>query len=98
VVVTGRAARRAAPIGWPQFSHLPYRPAASDRAGAHRALPQAVMEELVVWGSPEECGRRLGEIEKQTGIHPIATLVLPKGADAQYSMQTMAASASSASS
>ena len=72
--------------------------AAGDRAGARQALPQAVMEELVVWGSPEECGRRLGEIEKQTGIHPIATLVLPKGADAQYSMQTMAASASSASS
>lgn len=82
----------------PQLAKMWELSAAGDRAGARRALPQAVMEELVVWGSPEECGRRLGEIEKQTGIHPIATLVLPKSADAQYSMQTMAASAASVSS
>jgi len=70
--------------------------AVGDRAGARRALPQAVMEELVVWGSPEECGRRLGEIEKQTGIRLIATLVLPSGEDAQSVMQAIAASAAGA--
>lgn len=69
--------------------------AAGDRAGARRALPQAVLEELVVWGSPEECGRRLGDIEKQTGIHPIATLALPEGGDALASIQAMAASGTS---
>jgi probable F420-dependent oxidoreductase len=67
--------------------------AAGDRAGARRALPQAVMEELVIWGSPAECGRRLSEIERQTGIHPIATLVLPEGGNAQAAMQAMAAPA-----
>jgi probable F420-dependent oxidoreductase len=68
--------------------------ALGDRAGARRALPQALLEELVVWGSPEECGRRLGEIEKHTGIHPIATLALPEGSDARSALQAMATSAS----
>jgi probable F420-dependent oxidoreductase len=77
----------------PQLAAMWERFAAGDRAGARRALPSAVVEDLVVWGTLEECGRRLGDIERQTGVHPIVTLVLPEGADADAAMRAVAAAA-----
>jgi probable F420-dependent oxidoreductase len=51
--------------------------AAGDRAGAHRQLPSAVIDELVVSGTPEECGAWIRGVEADTGIQVIASLYLP---------------------
>jgi probable F420-dependent oxidoreductase len=52
---------------------------AGDRAGARAALPSAVLDELVVWGTPEACRSRLEEIERETGARVIATVFPPAG-------------------
>jgi hypothetical protein len=48
-----------------------------DRSRALAQLPAAVLDELVIWGSPERCGRTLASIEAETGVRAIATLFLP---------------------
>lgn len=53
--------------------------AAGDRDGARAQLPSAVIDELVVSGDPQQCGRALRDIEADLGVHAIATLYLPSG-------------------
>ena len=55
--------------------------AEGDRAGAQARVPDSVIDELVVQGSPQECGATLRKIEATYGIHAIATVYLP---EAQY--------------
>jgi alkanesulfonate monooxygenase SsuD/methylene tetrahydromethanopterin reductase-like flavin-dependent oxidoreductase (luciferase family) len=57
--------------------------AAADRSGARAQLPRAVIDELVVSGTPEECGERLRADERRYGIHLVATLYLAR--DQSYS-------------
>lgn len=51
--------------------------AAGDRRAAHAAVPAAVLDELVVWGSPEECRTQLAEMARTTGARPIAAYFAP---------------------
>jgi alkanesulfonate monooxygenase SsuD/methylene tetrahydromethanopterin reductase-like flavin-dependent oxidoreductase (luciferase family) len=53
--------------------------AAGDRRGAHAAVPDAVLDELVVWGRPEGCRARLDEMASTTGARPIAAYFTPPG-------------------
>jgi probable F420-dependent oxidoreductase len=52
--------------------------AAGDRDGAKAAFPAALLDELVVWGSPAECRARLDEIEHATGARVLATVFPPR--------------------
>jgi probable F420-dependent oxidoreductase len=51
--------------------------AMGDRRRALAQLPAAVIDELVIWGSPERCRRTLASIEAETGVRAVATLFLP---------------------
>jgi probable F420-dependent oxidoreductase len=53
--------------------------AAGDVAGAQAQLPASVIDELVVQGTPEECGVTLRKLELVYGIHVIATIYLAEG-------------------
>lgn len=48
--------------------------AAGNRKEARARLPRAVIEELVVGGTPEQCGDRLRAIERSTGASIVATV------------------------
>jgi len=50
-----------------------------DRAGAESLLPGSVIDELVIWGNPDECGSRMSELEARFGVRLIATVLLPAG-------------------
>ncbi len=50
-----------------------------DREGARAQLPASLIDDLVVYGSPEDCGVMLRRIEEAYGIHLIATLFLAEG-------------------
>jgi probable F420-dependent oxidoreductase len=53
--------------------------AAGDRAGAQSRLPTSVIDELSCQGTPQECGTALRRIERDHGIHVIATVYLAEG-------------------
>lgn len=53
--------------------------AAGDRDGARAQLPSAVIDELVISGTPQQCGKTLRDIEADLGVHAIATLYVPPG-------------------
>jgi probable F420-dependent oxidoreductase len=55
------------------------RRAAGDRSGARSQLPNSVIDELVVSGEPEECGRWIRNAERRHGIQIIATILMPEG-------------------
>ena len=48
-----------------------------------------MIDELVVSGSAAQCGRQIREIESTYGIHVIATLYLPEGADYHETIRAM---------
>ena len=48
---------------------------------AHAALPWSVLDDLVIWGTPAECRRRLAELEATSGARVIATYFPPEGVD-----------------
>ena len=52
---------------------------AGDRSGSRAALPASVLDELVVWGSPEACRERLDAMARATGARPIAAYFVPTG-------------------
>jgi probable F420-dependent oxidoreductase len=52
-----------------------------DRPGARAAVPDSVLDELVVWGAPADCRRRVTQIEAAAGIRAIATYFPPPGTD-----------------
>jgi hypothetical protein len=55
--------------------------AAGDQAGALAALPGSVIDDLVVWGTPAECGRALAEAERATGARVVVALFPPEARD-----------------
>jgi probable F420-dependent oxidoreductase len=60
-----------------------------DRRGAHERLPRALIDELVVSGTPAECRARLDGIEATTGVRVIATYFLPAEGDGQAGGKTI---------
>ncbi len=50
-----------------------------DAPGARRALPDAVIDELIVWGPPSECASRLAAIQRDTGARVVTMALLPDG-------------------
>jgi probable F420-dependent oxidoreductase len=65
----------------PALESLWERWAAGDRSGARSQLPHSVIDELVVSGEPEECGRWIRDAERRHGIQIVATILLPEGMD-----------------
>lgn len=53
--------------------------ASGDRQRALAQIPAEVIDELVISGSPERCGRTLASIEAETDVRAVATLFLPPG-------------------
>jgi hypothetical protein len=64
--------------------------AAGDRAGAREALPDEVLDELVIYGTAAQCGQHIRKIEAEYGIHVIATVYLPEGAGYDETVRAMA--------
>jgi probable F420-dependent oxidoreductase len=54
--------------------------AAGDRAGANAAIPDEVVDDLIVHGSPERCRERVAEYV-ENGLDTPAIAILPTGAD-----------------
>jgi probable F420-dependent oxidoreductase len=54
--------------------------AAGDRAGANAAIPDEVVDDLVVHGSPQRCRERIAEYV-ENGLTTPAIAILPTGAD-----------------
>lgn len=52
---------------------------AGDATAARAALPDALIDEFVVWGDPHACRARLDEIERETGARVVATFFPPAG-------------------
>jgi probable F420-dependent oxidoreductase len=50
-----------------------------DAVRARAALPDALIDEFVVWGEPRTCRARLEQIERETGARVVATFFPPKG-------------------
>jgi probable F420-dependent oxidoreductase len=65
--------------------------AAGDQAGALAALPGSVIDDLVVWGTPAECGRALAEAERATGARVVVALFPPEGCDYAEVVEQMGA-------
>jgi probable F420-dependent oxidoreductase len=65
----------------PALAALWARWAAGDRAGALAALPGSVVDDLVVWGTPDECGRALAAAERASGARVVVSLFPPDGSD-----------------
>ena len=65
--------------------------ASGDRQRALAQIPAEVIDELVISGSPERCGRTLASIEAETDVRAVATLFLPPG---EAFLETAAAVAS----
>ena len=51
-----------------------------DAAGAQQALPREVIDELIVWGTPEGCAVRLAAIGRDAGAQVVTMALLPHGA------------------
>lgn len=58
----------------PAFEAMWERGASGDRAGAREAIPSSVIDELIVWGEPDDCRRQLDEIEREMGVRVISTV------------------------
>jgi probable F420-dependent oxidoreductase len=69
--------------------------AAGNRKEARARLPRAVIEELVVSGTPEQCGDQLRAIERSTGASVVATVFTHGGCDFDDIITRMAGPASS---
>ena len=60
-----------------------------DRKGALAAIPDSVVDELIVWGSPEECREHIGRYV-QNGVTTPALALLPFGYDVRQAMRDLA--------
>jgi probable F420-dependent oxidoreductase len=63
----------------PALETLWARWAIGDRAGALDALPRSVVDDLVVWGTPGECGQALAAAERAWGARLVVSLFAPDG-------------------
>jgi probable F420-dependent oxidoreductase len=60
-----------------------------DRKGAVAAIPDQVVDDLIVWGTPERCRERIGEYVAN-GVTTPALAVLPFGVDARQAIRDLA--------
>jgi alkanesulfonate monooxygenase SsuD/methylene tetrahydromethanopterin reductase-like flavin-dependent oxidoreductase (luciferase family) len=65
----------------PALASMWERWATGDRSGARSQLPNSVIDELIVSGEPEECGRWIRSAERRHGIQIIATVLMPESMD-----------------
>lgn len=63
--------------------------AAGDRAGANAAIPDSVVDELIVHGSVERCRERVAEY-RESGLDTPVISVLPTGADPLQLVRSLA--------
>lgn len=60
-----------------------------DRAGALDAIPDSLVDELIVWGSPEQCRDHIGRYVAN-GVTTPAIAVLPFGVDQRQAIRDLA--------
>jgi alkanesulfonate monooxygenase SsuD/methylene tetrahydromethanopterin reductase-like flavin-dependent oxidoreductase (luciferase family) len=65
---------------------------AGDRKGALAAIPDSVVDELVVWGSPEQCREHIARYH-EAGITTSAVALLPFGIDQRQAIRDVAPAA-----
>jgi alkanesulfonate monooxygenase SsuD/methylene tetrahydromethanopterin reductase-like flavin-dependent oxidoreductase (luciferase family) len=66
--------------------------AAGDRAGALEQIPDTLLDELIVHGTPQECRRRVEEYAA-AGITTTAPAVFASGDDLQTMVRALAPNA-----
>jgi probable F420-dependent oxidoreductase len=76
----------------PLLAGLRERWAAGDRKGALDAIPDEVVDDLVVWGTPAQCRARIDEYVRN-GVTTPCLLVLPFGIDLRDAVRSLAPSA-----
>src|SRR5581483_6790888 len=76
----------------PLLAGLRERWAAGDRKGALDAIPDEVVDDLVVWGTPAQCRARIDEYVRN-GVTTPCLLVLPFGTDLRDAVRSLAPSA-----
>lgn len=62
---------------------------AGDRAAALEAIPDEVVDDLIVWGSPEECREHIGRYV-ENGVTTPALAILPFGLDQRQAIRDLA--------
>jgi len=62
---------------------------AGDRAAALEAIPDSLVDELIVWGSPEECREHIGRYVAN-GVTTPALAILPFGLDQRQAIRDLA--------
>jgi alkanesulfonate monooxygenase SsuD/methylene tetrahydromethanopterin reductase-like flavin-dependent oxidoreductase (luciferase family) len=60
-----------------------------DRKGALAAIPESLVDELIVWGSPEECREKVQRYV-DNGVTTPALAILPFGLDARQAVRDLA--------
>ncbi|MFP3901941.1 MAG: LLM class F420-dependent oxidoreductase [Acidimicrobiia bacterium] len=60
-----------------------------DRKGALAAIPESVVDELIVWGTPEACREHIGRYV-ENGVTTPALALLPFGIDARQAIRDLA--------
>jgi probable F420-dependent oxidoreductase len=63
-----------------------------DRKGALAAIPESVVDELIVHGSPEECREHIGRYV-ESGVTTTALAIMPFGLDQRQALRDLAPSA-----
>ena len=73
----------------PQLAGLRDRWAAGDRKGALSEIPDSVVDDLVVWGTPEHCRSRIADYVRN-GVTTPCLYVLPFGLDLREAIRSLA--------
>ena len=60
-----------------------------DRKAALEAIPASLVDELIVWGSPEECREHIGRYV-ENGVTTPALALLPFGIDQRQAIRDLA--------
>ncbi|HEX6236327.1 MAG TPA: LLM class F420-dependent oxidoreductase [Acidimicrobiales bacterium] len=60
-----------------------------DRKGALAAIPESVVDELIVWGTPDACRKHIGRYV-ENGVTTPALALLPFGIDARQAIRDLA--------
>jgi probable F420-dependent oxidoreductase len=76
----------------PLLAPMRERWAAGDRKGALEVIPDEVVDDLVVWGTPEQCRARIDEYVRN-GVTTPCLLVLPFGLDLRDAVRSLAPAA-----
>jgi hypothetical protein len=62
---------------------------AGDRAAALEAIPDQLVDDLIVWGSPEACREHIGRYV-ENGVTTPALAILPFGLDQRQAIRDLA--------